>query len=191
VVARIIITVSYCSYRQQEKRQAGKQVVSTMFFFQVPFHISIIFGHILIQKGDAFHPIYTLKPPLSLSHSTSFQRSTVVSLQKPTASSNFGRGNNLWATITKSSEDAAVDSGPVESLSTTDVSSSTFLGPSIPYAKLTVGVLKETFSGENRVSQSPESIQKLVKAGIKVVVQAGGTYFPFKRKLLFIICEAC
>lgn len=45
----------------------------------------------------------------------------------------------------------------------------------IPYEKLTIGVLKETFPGENRVSQTPDSIRSLVKEGFTVVVQAGGT----------------
>jgi hypothetical protein len=46
----------------------------------------------------------------------------------------------------------------------------------IPYEKLTIGVLKETFPGENRVSQTPDSIRSLVKEGLTVAVQAGGTY---------------
>jgi hypothetical protein len=46
----------------------------------------------------------------------------------------------------------------------------------IPFEKLTIGVLKETFPGENRVSQTPDSIRSLVKEGFTVVVQAGGTY---------------
>jgi hypothetical protein len=45
----------------------------------------------------------------------------------------------------------------------------------IPFEKLTIGVIKETFPGENRVSQTPDSIKSLVKAGFTVVVQAGGT----------------
>lgn len=45
----------------------------------------------------------------------------------------------------------------------------------IPYSDLTIGVLKETYPGENRVSQTPDSIQGLVKAGFTVVVEAGGT----------------
>ena len=49
-----------------------------------------------------------------------------------------------------------------------------FLGDSIPYSELTIGVMKETFPGECRVSQSPESVKKLVDAGFDVVVQAGG-----------------
>lgn len=50
------------------------------------------------------------------------------------------------------------------------------LGDPIPYSELTIGVLKETFGGENRVSQTPDSIRSLVNAGFNVVVQAGGMY---------------
>lgn len=49
------------------------------------------------------------------------------------------------------------------------------VGKSIPYQEITIGVLKETFEGENRVSQTPDSIKNLVKAGFQVVVQSGGT----------------
>lgn len=48
------------------------------------------------------------------------------------------------------------------------------LGEPIPYEELTIGVMKETYKGENRVSQTPESVKSLVKAGFNVVVQAGG-----------------
>lgn len=51
---------------------------------------------------------------------------------------------------------------------------SQLLGKGIPYADLTIGVLKEAKSGERRVSQSPDSVKDLVKAGFKVVVQEGG-----------------
>ena len=49
-----------------------------------------------------------------------------------------------------------------------------FLGDPIPYSELTIGVMKETYPGECRVSQSPESVKTLVDAGFDVVVQAGG-----------------
>lgn len=54
------------------------------------------------------------------------------------------------------------------------------LDTAIPYEQLTIGVLKESFPpGENRVSQSPDSVAGLVKAGFAVLVQAGGTLLPF------------
>jgi NAD(P) transhydrogenase len=48
------------------------------------------------------------------------------------------------------------------------------LGQPIPYDELTIGVMKETFKGENRVSQTPDSVKMLIKEGFNVVVQAGG-----------------
>jgi hypothetical protein len=57
-------------------------------------------------------------------------------------------------------------------------SSANILGHPIPYSELTIGVLKETFPGENRVSQTPDSIRTLIKEGFTVIVQSGG-----KRKL--------
>ena len=48
------------------------------------------------------------------------------------------------------------------------------LGGPIPYEDLTVGVLKETFGGENRVSLAPDSVKSLVGAGFTVVVESGG-----------------
>jgi hypothetical protein len=55
---------------------------------------------------------------------------------------------------------------------------SSILGRPIPYQELTVGVLRERYPGENRVSQTPDSVASLVKAGFNVVVESGGTSFP-------------
>jgi len=55
-----------------------------------------------------------------------------------------------------------------------ELSSSKLLVDSpIPYSELTIGVTKETFKGENRVSLTPESVVLLTKAGFNVVVQSG------------------
>lgn len=54
------------------------------------------------------------------------------------------------------------------------------LGNATPYEELTIGVTKETYKGENRVSQTPESIAALIKAGFKVVVESGGTCHAMK-----------
>jgi NAD/NADP transhydrogenase alpha subunit len=43
----------------------------------------------------------------------------------------------------------------------------------IPYSQLTIGIMKETFPGENRVSITPESASVLIKEGFHVVVQSG------------------
>ena len=45
-----------------------------------------------------------------------------------------------------------------------DSNESKILGQPIPYSQLTLGVAKETYPGENRVSQTPDSIRTLVKA---------------------------
>ncbi len=76
---------------------------------------------------------------------------------------------------------------------------SKILGEAIKYEKLTIGVTKETFPGENRVSLSPASVELLVKAGFHVVVQSGGKsisqYFylssiwHFSRSISFIHCN--
>jgi hypothetical protein len=40
----------------------------------------------------------------------------------------------------------------------------------VEYSKMTIGVPKETFPLERRVSQTPESVQKLIEAGFNVKV---------------------
>ncbi len=53
---------------------------------------------------------------------------------------------------------------------------SQILGEPIPYEKLTIGVVKEDFPGENRVALSPDAVELLVKAGFHVAVQSGGKF---------------
>jgi hypothetical protein len=150
----------------------------------VLFYISVCFTAVFTELSEAFHAItYTVKRPssLSLTQHVSFRRSAGVSFQKLASGSKSDQvlrcGKNLRATIDKTSDNTALDSDLLlEGASTEKDSNSAFLGPAIPYTELTVGVLKEAYSGENRVSQSPDSVQKLVKAGIKVVVQSGGMY---------------
>ena len=52
----------------------------------------------------------------------------------------------------------------------------TSLFDGVPYEELTIGVLKEDLEGENRVSQTPDTVRNLVKAGFNVVVEKDGTY---------------
>jgi hypothetical protein len=49
-------------------------------------------------------------------------------------------------------------------------------GVAIPYNELTIGVLKEKIEGETRVSQTPDSVATLIKAGFTVLVESGGTF---------------
>ena len=62
----------------------------------------------------------------------------------------------------------------------------TFFSP-IPYSELTIGIIKETFKGENRVSQTPDSVAGLVKAGFTVIVESGGTIYCHQIELNFVV----
>jgi hypothetical protein len=162
----------------------------------VLFYISLCFTALFTELTEAFHAsTYTVKhpSPLSWTQHVSFRRSARVSFQKLASGSKSDQvlrvGKNLWATIDKTSHNTDLDSDLLlESTSTEEDSNSAFLGPAIPYTELTVGVLKETYSGENRVSQSPDSVQKLVKAGIKVVVQSGGMYLLYTPTSFYVAC---
>lgn len=68
----------------------------------------------------------------------------------------------------------------------TGVVPSKILGDKILYSELTVGVLKETYPGENRVSIAPESAKMLVDAGFSVVVESQG--MVASTRCLDIVC---
>eukprot|EP00978_Attheya_sp_CCMP212_P023740 scaffold73313_cov47-Attheya_sp.AAC.1 len=53
------------------------------------------------------------------------------------------------------------------------VGTSKIMGKKVPYEEITIGVIKETFPNENRVSQTPDNVSLLRKAGFQVVVQSG------------------
>lgn len=46
----------------------------------------------------------------------------------------------------------------------------------VPYSELTIGILKEDMEGENRVSQTPDTVRNLVKEGFTVIVEKGGKF---------------
>jgi len=91
----------------------------------------------------------------------------------------------LFSTVDKSKEEISSSSSSSSSSSFPDPeealadlliendASSKLLGSPIPYSELTVGVLKESYPGENRVSVAPESVKLLVDAGLSVVVETG------------------
>jgi hypothetical protein len=86
-------------------------------------------------------------------------------------------GNNrvLFSTPTSSEDTASkpiIDNVISKAFEEDDTSH--FLGKAIPYDELTIGVLKESMDGETRVSQTPDSVANLVKAGFHVLVEAGG-----------------
>jgi NAD(P) transhydrogenase len=92
-----------------------------------------------------------------------FQSTTSVRRVVTRSSASFVR----YATIQEPQLEESVESVQVHA------EASKTLGSPIPYSDLTIGVLKESFPGENRVSQTPETVAQLVKAGFTVVVQAG------------------
>ena len=69
-------------------------------------------------------------------------------------------------------EDVAALTTPEEQPSTKNI-----LGSPIPYEDLTIGILKESYPGENRVSVAPESVKLLIDAGLNVVVESGGELY--------------
>lgn len=78
----------------------------------------------------------------------------------------------VYATIPQKDEARVI---PPKFEESSDALNKIQLGKAIPYSQLTIGVVKETYPGENRVSQSPDSVAALVKEGFNVIVQAGGT----------------
>ena len=86
--------------------------------------------------------------------------------KKPKSSSDVEEEDNF-----PNPEDVAALTTPSDEPSTKNI-----LGSPIPYEDLTIGILKESYPGENRVSVAPESVKLLVDAGLNVVVESGGEY---------------
>lgn len=80
----------------------------------------------------------------------------------------------IYATLEveqKERSEAEIPSNNADSIS--EASEALTVFPPIPYSELTIGIVKETFKGENRVSQTPDSVRGLVKAGFTVIVESG------------------
>lgn len=75
--------------------------------------------------------------------------------------------------ISKPSTHLDIQKAEENILSSFEDPTSKILSDPIPYSQLTIGVMKETFKGENRVSVTPESAEMLIKAGFQIVVQSG------------------
>lgn len=85
----------------------------------------------------------------------------------------------LYSSLSDETEDKSIDKA-MQQQSEDDLiasfeqpSSSKILTKPIPYEQLTIGVMKEVFDGENRVSITPDNVEMFVKAGFEVVVQSG------------------
>ena len=87
--------------------------------------------------------------------------------KKPKSSSDVEEEDNF-----PNPEDVAALTTPLSD----ELSTKNILGSSIPYEDLTIGILKESYPGENRVSVAPESVKLLIDAGLNVVVESGGEY---------------
>ena len=96
----------------------------------------------------------------------------------------------LYSAVSEGKSDSAEKDNSVNASSSTSTSTSKqtdedliasfeqpdtakILTKAIPYSELTIGVSKETFKGENRVSLTPDNVETLVKAGFQVVIQSG------------------
>jgi hypothetical protein len=125
---------------------------------------------LFVAAAKAFQPRFTQQPPISslgLPRASDFYRqSSVVPLRIPL----------LRATIER---EETTSSGSVQQqlhhhASPPPEPSKRILGEPIHYSDLTIGVLAEDFDGENRVSQTPDSVLTLTKAGFRVLVAQGG-----------------
>ena len=90
----------------------------------------------------------------------------------------------LYSSVSDEQDSKTAEQQQQEEDSTAAVLKQTFesqeskiLGQPIPYGELTVGVMRETYKGENRVSLSPDAVGLLTKAGLDVVVESGGAFF--------------
>ena len=137
--------------------------------------MKLTFAYQIVCLTAAVSAFSVTKAPIRLHGLTSLPNTNPKSLKNIHKS--FDLSNNEKSTYTYplfsavSDETSSVDKSkdPIQ-----DLKSRRILGEPIPYSDLTIGVMKETFPGENRVSQSPESVALLVKAGFDVVVESGG-----------------
>jgi hypothetical protein len=120
-------------------------------------------------------------------------RATTTTTTRTTSTTNFRRRAQFFSpqvsssttTIYATIEDDKTESVADVPLKKEEEASSKSIFAAIPYSELTIGVVKETFDGENRVSQTPDSVANLIKAGFAVIVQSGGMYLCCVMSLLF------
>ena len=122
---------------------------------------SVLIGFSLwVSSGSAFTPKAFL-PPAQLQVPSAKHRKNLIS----------------YATIPQKDEEAVTKKDNDAAILKDLVGGSPKIGMDpVPYSEITIGVLKETQKGENRVSQTPDSVRSLVKAGFTVAVQEGGMF---------------
>jgi hypothetical protein len=123
-------------------------------------------------RSNAFSTPTSLIIHPSIHHSGSLIAKN-ASVRKVSLQSTTSKDSDV-ATTTPVSFDAVFHNKESNSVNQASSRSKIHRNAVIPYEELTIGVLKETFSGEKRVSQSPDSVLSLVKSGFNVVVQSGG-----------------
>ncbi len=109
---------------------------------------------------------------LGLLHSSSSSSSLLVSQRGHHHRRHHGYTTRLASTATPADE-IQQSSSDTNDVSMDVAPKHQFLGEGIPYSDITIGVMKETYPGECRVSQTPDTVKKLVNAGFDVVVQSG------------------
>lgn len=114
----------------------------------------------------------------------SFAPRIPLQLNKHAAAASTNNNRILFSTPTSSSDSTTNSNNIDDAISKAfeDDANDHFLGKAIPYEELTIGVLKETMDGETRVSQTPDSVANLVKAGFHVMVEAGGMFVVVLRR---------
>lgn len=106
--------------------------------------------------------------PTPLSNNAKYSSSSVSSFHRSQSPNNYRLYSTLDRPPTQFEDDVASATTPSLLVKGMKV------GPSISYSQLTIGVLKESYTGENRVSLAPSNVKMLVDAGLKVVVETGG-----------------
>ena len=100
--------------------------------------------------------------------------SVPVAVRAPPATRSSSSFQVRFATVPEKDEKVAAASDKKDFAAEYFNQAKPSLWEGVPYSDLTIGVLKEDLEGENRVSQTPDSVKGLVKAGFTVVVEEGG-----------------
>ena len=140
------------------------------------FPVSVFILLFLISNENNLHS-YAFTTPTSLIKHPSIHHLGCLLTKKLSArkiSLHSTTSKNSDATTTPVSLNAVVSDGVSNFVNQVLPRNKIHRNAAIPYEELFIGVLKETFPGEKRVSQSPDSVSSLVKSGFNVVVQSGG-----------------
>lgn len=143
-------------------------------------HVRFIVLFLLTSTGTKLHSNAFTTPISVIKHSSIHYIGRVLSKHASVRSISV---HTITAKNSDVSTGSTVTSGSLDNLGSDSVSNFSnkvlshnkiHRNVAIPYKELTIGVLKETFAGEKRVSQSPDSVSFLVKAGFNIAVQSGG-----------------